>query len=64
MKKSKKLKFQQQGRCPKCGGEDLDYGSTRIEAEAGLGYEFTCNDCETQGVEWYDLKYSETLIDD
>jgi DNA-directed RNA polymerase subunit M/transcription elongation factor TFIIS len=51
-----------QGICPKCGSEDLCYGDTELEGES-MGYKFTCNDCENDFIEWYNLEYSETLED-
>ena len=49
-----------QGKCPKCGSENLEWGNTEIDGE-GLGYEFECNDCGCQGTEWYSLTYVETI---
>lgn len=48
-----------QGYCPVCGSEDLEWGSTEISG-TDLGYEFTCNDCGSEGTEWYELTYIET----
>lgn len=48
-----------QGYCPVCGSGDLEWGSTEILGK-GLGYEFTCNDCGSEGTEWYELTYIET----
>jgi len=55
-----KFKIQKQGYCPQCGSNNLDYGDTKLEGES-LGYKFACNECDYEGVEWYDLKYSETI---
>jgi hypothetical protein len=57
----KKIK-QESGVCPKCGSLNLDYGDTQHE-DMTLGYEFVCNDCKCEGIEWYDLKYSESIVD-
>ena len=57
---SEKSKFGR-GQCPKCGSINLEYGNTELEGES-LGYEFECRDCGTEGTEWYDLEYSETII--
>lgn len=49
------------GKCPKCGSSNLEYGNTELEGES-LGYEFECNECGCDGIEWYELIYSETII--
>jgi hypothetical protein len=60
---SKPKLIQEQGKCPRCGSDDLDYGCQKIMGES-LGYDFSCNNCGTEGVEWYDLVYSETSTTD
>ena len=57
---AKKL-FQEPGKCPKCGSFNIEYGSTELEGNS-LGYEFSCEDCGAYGLEWYNLEYSETLV--
>ena len=54
---------QSQGNCPKCGSDELEYGSTEIKGDS-LGYEFTCSKCGIQGVEWYDVVFSEFIINE
>ena len=56
----KKFKYQNVGHCPQRNSEDLSYADTELEGES-LGYKFACNDCDYEGIEWYDLKYSETI---
>ena len=51
------------GKCPKCGSENLEYGSTVLDGES-LGYKFECKDCNCQGTEWYNLEYVETIDND
>ncbi len=51
------------GVCPKCKSEDLDYGNGYVEDESYY-YEFTCNNCEASSKEWYNLTYSETLLNE
>lgn len=58
-KKTMKLKYQAQGHCPKCNSTNLNYMESNLEGDS-IGYDFDCNDCQYEGVEWYDLKYSET----
>ena len=48
------------GKCPKCGSENLNYGSLVIEGE-GLKYPYDCEDCKFEGEEWYDLEFSAHL---
>ena len=56
----KKL-IQEPGKCPVCGSERLEYGSHRYD-DYGIGYPYTCSDCNTSAIEWFDLKYNVTLI--
>lgn len=51
------------GQCPKCGSENLKYGTWDLEGESGY-YQFTCDDCGTNGKEWYYLEYEESTIDE
>ena len=46
-----------QGHCPKCGSEDINYGSSETSGES-IYYEGDCNDCGSDFHEWYDLKFS------
>lgn len=52
-----------QGECKNCGSLDLDYGESEVQDESYY-YRFTCNSCGKSGKEWYDLVYSETVMDD
>lgn len=49
------------GCCPKCGSDNLSYEDTTFEGDC-MGYEFTCEDCGSEGIEWYDLHYTESII--
>lgn len=63
MAKKKKKLIQEQGVCPECGDVgNLDYGDSEPDGD-GYFYEFTCNKCGCYGKEWYDLIYSETIIE-
>jgi predicted RNA-binding Zn-ribbon protein involved in translation (DUF1610 family) len=55
----KLLKYQEEGKCPKCGSESLEYGSSEPDSNS-LKYEFKCMNCNFEGYEWYDLTYSES----
>ncbi len=47
-----------QGECGKCASESLDYGDTTNEDEC-MGYEYVCQDCGFEGIEWYSLTFIE-----
>lgn len=47
----------EQGVCPVCNGENLEYGSSDIEGDV-MGYEWTCEDCGSEGMEWYDITFN------
>ena len=51
------------GICGKCGSEDIDYGGSEI-VDDSLSYLFHCNKCGADGTEWYDLTYSETIMEE
>lgn len=51
------------GKCGSCGSDDLDYSSSEPQDESYI-YEFTCNKCEKSGMEYYDLVYSETMMNE
>lgn len=47
----------EQGKCPKCGGLNLDYGT--LEVESGMCYyRWTCEDCRQEGEEWYSMEFA------
>lgn len=44
------------GICPKCGCEDIEYGTVDFGTDGGsIFYPVTCNNCGHQDKEWYDL---------
>ena len=47
----------EQGKCPKCGETNLEYGSTKIDDQQ-LGYECICHSCDFKGIEWYTLEFN------
>ena len=57
------LKIDENGVCPKCGSENIEYGDTNISGDS-LGYEFECQDCGCCATEWYDLTFVETVSDE
>jgi len=50
-----------QGICPVCGSVLNDYDSIIIDG-TDAGYPWTCDKCDSRGVEWYDLVYSEQVV--
>ncbi|RLI63949.1 MAG: hypothetical protein DRO67_04910 [Candidatus Asgardarchaeum californiense] len=50
----------EQGKCPKCDSDDLDYKA--IEScnsdVASMYYPFTCNSCGFEGKEHYNLHFT------
>jgi hypothetical protein len=48
-----------EGYCPICGSDDLDYYNTEIE-DCWVRYEFTCNACKNDAIEWYRMQYDAT----
>jgi len=47
----------EEGRCPKCGNTDLDYGASELECNQ-IFYPFSCKYCKFEGKEWYILKFN------
>lgn len=44
------------GCCYNCGSNNINYDSTEYY-DNSIGYEYTCNDCNSSGVEVYDLTF-------
>ena len=49
-------KSNEQGICPKCQGDNLDYQSAEF-VELMAYYRWTCKDCGQEGEEWYNLDF-------
>lgn len=49
------------GQCSVCDSKNVSYDGTKIVDES-MGYEITCDDCGAEGIEWYNLIYSETSM--
>jgi len=48
-----------QGYCPKCNSDDLSYESnTVVSGDECVYYPFTCNNCEFEGREYYNLHFT------
>lgn len=53
---TEEMKTKQQGICPKCNGNDLNYDAIE-RIDEGVEYPYTCNDCGFMGSEWYKLTF-------
>ena len=58
----KETKKPEAGICPKCGSDDLEYDGFFVE-ESDCIYKWTCGDCNAYGRDYYDMVFSETIID-
>jgi hypothetical protein len=47
----------EEGICPNCGNNDLEYGSSDSEGDA-ICYAWNCNECDSEGLEWYSLTFT------
>lgn len=47
---------QEQGRCPICGSDMLDYDSIEVEGESVM-YPWSCENCGAEGKEVYELNF-------
>lgn len=50
-----------QGYCPKCGSDDLEYGTSKLDGNQ-MCYEFECKNCGAVCEEWYVLEFAETIV--
>jgi hypothetical protein len=50
-------KIIEQGKCPKCDNEILDYGDLESQGEM-IFYEVTCPNCDFSGKEWYNTTFT------
>ena len=46
-----------QGICPQCGSDNLQYAAIEPEGE-GIYYPYTCQNCDFSGEEYYDLSFA------
>lgn len=52
------MKSAEQGVCPCCGSDDIEYGIAEVEFPTGVYQDCTCNKCGANFDEWYDIKFS------
>jgi formate dehydrogenase maturation protein FdhE len=55
------IKQQNTGTCPICGS-DVEYGDGQVD-ENDYVYRWTCEECGAYGREYYDMTFSESIID-
>ena len=56
--KIKPIEKHQQGVCPFCGSEELEYGDSGLQ-DISYYYKWECKHCGHRGTEWYDLEFAE-----
>jgi len=44
------------GKCPKCGSSNLDYSPVEFNGN-NCSFDYTCEECGTEGKEWYYLEF-------
>lgn len=51
-----KVKCNEQGLCPKCESNNLDYGCVQFDGNMCY-FPYICAECGTQGEEWYSMEF-------
>lgn len=52
----------EQGKCPKCGSSDLNYGVVGGHGGEEIYFPYTCGSCGFEGQEWYTVEF-DTMTD-
>jgi predicted nucleic-acid-binding Zn-ribbon protein len=52
----------QGGHCPKCGNDEIEYGSSEIEGDY-VEYEWECKKCGSEGVEFGAISFDGYRVD-
>ena len=60
----KLVKTAQNGKCPNCGSNDLNYDTMEPLDYRIVFYPFTCNNCGAEGKETWGLTDGETVIEE
>ena len=50
------------GKCPKCGNDNLEYGSASIE-DTYIRYPWTCPNCSSEGSEYGNIVFDGHSVD-
>ena len=58
------MKFNEQGRCPNCGGYSIDYDVLEVFDGDNVYYPAICMDCNTEFKEYYTLKFDKNVINE
>lgn len=56
--------FNEEGKCPYCGSNDLDYEGMEPEDGNTVYYPWTCNTCGKHGEEWYTMTFAGHNVED
>ena len=49
------------GECAVCNSDDVEYG-VLVQESGQVYYPIHCNKCGSDGKEWYELEYVETIV--
>ena len=50
------------GTCPACGSDELEYDGFSVE-DSDCIYKWKCEECGVSGRDYYDMTFSETIVD-
>lgn len=64
LRSSTPKKKREDGICPRCGSNNLEYGSIIIGDFPLISYPYRCIPCRTVGIEHYNLEFVEQTIDE
>ena len=53
----------EKGHCFSCGSDAINFKDRELEGES-IGYNFECRKCLKKGIEWYDLVYCNTIMEE
>jgi len=48
------------GKCVNCNSINIDYEGCEMVDDM-ISYEYSCNDCGSNGKEWYEITYVESI---
>ena len=54
-----KFKSNEEGKCPICNSENLEYFGMEFDTMGNIYYPWHCPDCDTDGKEWYYVNFNE-----
>ena len=56
--------MKEQGKCPYCGSEDIEYGSMELKDDNIVDYPCHCNKCNKDFTEGYHLEFDGMFDED